>query len=212
MEKFIIEDLSEIAEVMYLDVTVGGYGDAVFVGYYEDAITVLKHLFMFEEPMPFHINIEDVDWDGYNKEYLVTLDSKMNVWCEKAYDYEHNRYLVTEAGCAYVADNCNASLLKCINCCEDELYEVSYDLDDDESDCECDGKCECCNCNQDKKNHDDAHEEITRVATDDSGKLRGFEKSWETHEDGLHYHSTYSFFSSNEDMLKNMMKNFSIKY
>jgi hypothetical protein len=173
---------------------------------------------MFEEPMPFNIDIEDVDWDGYNKEYLVTLDSKMNVWCEKAYDYEHNRYLATETGCAYVADDCNASLLKYIDCCEGELYEVSYDLDNDESDCECDGNCECCSCNQDKniseqkKNLDDAHEEITRVATDDNGKLRGFEKSWETHEDGLHYHSTYSFFSSNEDMLKNMMKNFSIKY
>lgn len=202
MKRLVIEDLSEIAELMYCSIINGENKDVMFVGFYEDAITVLKNLFMIDEPIPYYIDIKDTDWDNYDKEYYVTLDSNMNVWCEKAYDYDNKRYLITETNCLFVADDCNSAILKKIGCDEDDMYEVTYDLDDE---CECNGKCECCNCNDD-------HEVITRVAIDEDGKLRGFEKSWETHEDGLHYKTTYSFYSSNQNMLKDMLDNFDIKF
>lgn len=202
MKRLVIEDLSEIAELMYCSIINCENKDVMFVGFYEDAITVLKNLFMIDEPIPYYIDIKDADWDNYDKEYYVTLDSNMNVWCKKAYDYDNKRYLITETNCLFVADDCNSAILKKIGCDEDDMYEVTYDLDDE---CECNGKCECCNCNDD-------HEVITRVATDEDGKLRGFEKSWETHEDGLHYKTTYSFYSSNQNMLKDMLDNFDIKF
>lgn len=205
MKKFIINDLSEVAESMYFDITEDDYNDVMFVGYYEDAIMVLKHLFMFDDTTPRYVDIVDIDFNDYKKEYYVTLDSDMNVWCTRAYDDIYDRYFHAETECLYIADDCNSALLKYISCSKDEIYEVSYDLDDE---CECGNNCEC-NCTSTEK---DSHEVITRVATDGNGKLKGFEKSWETIEDGLHYHSTYSFYSSNEDMLKNMLENFDIKY
>ena len=203
MKRFLISDLSEVACAMYDNIVDGNLDDVMFVGYYEDTVMVLKHLFMFDDTIPCRINI--LDDDKYKKEYYITLDSDMNVWCEQAYDYEGSYYLDSITERLYIADDCNSALLKHVICNKNEIYEVLYDLDDE---CDCDGNCECCCTDKEK----DSHEVIIRVATDEDGKLRGFEKSWETFEDGLHYHSTYSFFSSNENMLKNMLDNFDIKY
>ena len=87
-----------------------------------------------------------------------------------------------------------------------DVFEVSYDLDDEE--CECDGNCECCRCSEE----DDNHEVVTRVAVDKDGTIRGFEKSWSTHADGLYYHNTYTHYSNNTDMLKQIMDGLNIKY
>ena len=205
MKKFIINDLSEVAESMYFDITEDNYSDVMFAGYYEDAIVVLKHLLMFDNTVPCHIDIAD-DGDFYDKEYFVTLNSDMGVWCTRAYDnHICSCYLPTETECLYIADDCNSVLLKYINCSKDEMYEVSYNLDDE---CECGNNCDC-SCTSTEK---DSHEVVTRVATDGNGKIKGFEKSWETFEDGLYYRTTYSFYSSNEDMLNNILDNFDIKY
>lgn len=199
MNKYIISEIFEIAEAM-CEKVFNGCNDVTFIGCYEDAASIIKDLLIYDETYPYQISIEPEDWDRYDKEYLITLDNEMNIWCEKAYQEEYKRYLSIETGCAFVADDCNSAILKNIK--SDELYEVSYDLEDE---CECDSNCGCCNC-------DSNHEVITRVVTDEDGKLKGFEKSWETHEDGLNYHSTYSFYSSNHDMLKDMLENFNIKY
>ena len=206
MKKFIIEDLSEVAESMYFDITEDiekDYNAVTFAGYYEDAIIVLKHLLMFDETIPCYVDIKDADWYGYEKEYFVTLDFDMNVWCSPAYDCKNNCYLALDTDCLYIADDCNSSLLKYINCPKEEMYEVSYDLDE-----ECDGNCECCHCSDE----DDNQEIVTRVAVDEDGTIRGFEKSWSTHEDGMYYHSTYTHYSNNPDILKQMMDNFDIKF
>lgn len=209
MNRFLIEDLGEVACAMYDSIVDDCIDDVTFVGCYDDAVAIIKELLMFDEILPYQINLEPEDWDGYDKEYYISLDDDMNIWCEKAYSFDHGRYLYTDTRRLFIADDCNSAILKEIGCDEDSMYEVSYDLGDEES--ECDGNCACCQCDENNDSKDN-HEEITRVAVDDNGKLRGFEKSWETHEDGLHYHSTYSFFSNNEDMLKNMLDNFSIKY
>lgn len=210
MKRFLIDSLADVASAMYENIKCLDHNDVMFVGKYEDAIVVIKELLMYDEVFPHHIKITPEFWDGYDKEYYVTLDEDMDVWCEKAYDSEHASYVYDETECLFIADDCNSAILSKIDCNENTIYEVSYDLEDDDCyDCECDGNCECCGLSE-KSN--DAHEVITRVATDEDGKLRGFEKSWETHADGLHYHSTYSFYSSDEKMLKNMLDNFSIKY
>lgn len=220
MKRILIEDLGEIACHMYDSVVDDGLNDVTFVGYYEDAVCLVKELLMFDDITPYNIELKPFESDRYDKEYYITLDKELDIWCCKAYNSEHDCYLYAETGRLFIADDCNSAILNKIGCDEDNMYEVSYDLDDDG----CDG--DCANCkyaeNPDLEKPDDeigrllkgndTHEVITRVATDENGKLRGFEKSWETNEDGLHYHSTYSFFSSNENMLKNMMENFEVKY
>lgn len=210
MEKnrIIIKDLADVAAMMYKRIS-DGDDDVTFIGKYDDAVGALKELFLIDEAFPYNICIEPEEFDWYDKEYLVTLDSKMNVWCEKAYQKENNRYLYTESACIFVADDCDTGVLE--NVIYNELYEVAYGFGDDEEETECDGNCACCEFAE-RDNSEDSQEIVTRVAVDENGKLKGFEKFWNTEEDGLHYHSTYSFFSNNEDMLKNMLDNFNIKY
>lgn len=208
MRRFLIEDIGEIACAMYGAIVDDKLDDVTFVGRYEDTIGVIKELLMFDDIVPYAIELEPEELDGYDMEYYVTLDDELNIWCSKAYSFRHRKYLYTETRRLFVADDCNSAILKEIGCDDDNMYDVSYDTFGDD---ECDGNCACCQCGE-KDVSDDNHEVITRVAVDENGKLRGFEKFWNTDEDGLHYHSTYSFFSNNEDMLKNMLDNFNIKY
>ena len=205
MKKIFIENLSDVAELMYANITEKDYSDISFAGYYEDAIVVIKHLFMFDETVPYNIDISDIDVFGYKEEYFVTLDSDMNVSFRPAYDFINTRYLTFNTDCLYISDDCNSALLKYVKCAMDKMYEVSYSLEDE---CECAGNCETCKCSE----KDDNQEIVTRVAVDEDGTIRGFEKSWSTHEDGMYYHSTYTHYSNNPDMLKQMMDNFDIKF
>jgi len=203
MKRLLINDLGELACIMYNVIVNEGLEDATFVGRYEDAVYIIKELLMFDEAFLYQIDLESVDWGEYDKEYYITLDNELNIWCSKVYDAEDDIITCISTDIAFIADDCDSDALKGIGCDKNGKYKVSYYLDDEEHDC--DGNCECCNCNDD-------HEVITRVATDEDGKLRGFEKSWETHEDGLHYKTTYSFYSSNQNMLKDMLDNFDIKF
>jgi hypothetical protein len=203
MRKIVIEDLYEVAEAMYSLVTETNVKDAEFVGFYEDAQTIVKYLLLFDDTLAYSIELVPEEWSNYEKEYYVSIDSDLNVICTKAYNCNTEHYLEETTDVLFIADDCSSVILSKVDCDEDDKIEVSYEEDE----CECDGNCGCCGAKD-----TDNHEEITRVARDDEGNLRGFEKSWSTHEDGLHYHSTYSFYSNNQNMLKNMLENFSIKY
>lgn len=200
MKRFKIEDLFEVSDAMYSDI-IEGIEETEFIGYYSDVSMVLKYLLTFDETMPCFIHIadaeSDIDVDDYEKEYSIILDSDMNIWCEKA--YKDGRYLFVSSERVYIADDCNPELLDCIDMDVEEVYEVTYGLEPEkerEKDCP-------------KK---DSQEIVTRVAKDKDGKVQGFEKSWDSFEDGMYYRTTYSFFSSNQDMLKNTLENFEVKY
>jgi len=205
MKRFLIYDISDVTELMYREVQ-SGCSDVSFIGLYDDAVKVIKELMFYDGVYPYQILIEPEEWDGYDKEYLVTLDSDLCVWCEKVCR-EHG-YIEIETDCALIADDCSSVLLKKIFCDDEKMYEVSYDLDyEEESNCECDGNCECC-C---FAKNDDEHEVVTRVTTDKNGKVMGFEKAWDTKDGNMNYHTTYSFYSNNENMLKDLLKDFNIK-
>lgn len=204
MNRLLIEDMIDVAKAMY-DMIKNGCEDICFIGKYDDAAMLIKELLMvYDETHIQQVSIESIDWDGYDKEYIVTLDHDFNVWCEKAYQEEHKRYLIIGENCVLIADDCNSKILDNIE--SDVIYEVGYDIDEDEAGC--DENCENCKCHNVLNNH----EEVTRVAVDSDGKLKGFEKSWESNKDGLTYKTFYSYYSNNESMLKNMLENFNIKY
>lgn len=207
MKKFIIDDMADVAVIM-IGKVLDGCRDVTFIGKFEDVSELIKELLLHDEPFPFHIELEAIEIGGYDKEYLVTLDGDLNVWCEKAYQEEREKYLEVDTGCVLIADDCNSALLNKVY--SDEIFEVSYYFENELDSCGCDGNCDCC---EFSKNDDiEQHETVTRVATDENGKLRGFEKSWDTKDGNMNYHTTYSFFSNNENMLKDMLNNFDIKF
>lgn len=188
MERLKIDTMFDLAALM----DVQAYeGDSVtFVGLYEDVRELVRELALVEDIVFDRIDIEPVELDGYDREYYVDIDSDMHVWIEKAYSYEHDIYMINETDVLYIADDCNSKILERID--YEHAVEVTYE--DDEPECDKD------------------HVEETRVAVDDNGVVRGFEKSWTSHENGMTYKTTYTHYSNNQDMLKQLMENFNIKY
>lgn len=70
---------------------------------------------------------------------------------------------------------------------------------------ECDGDCENCCCLENSK-------EETRIDADENtGKILGFNKSWDESEEGIRHSYSFSFHSSDEKSVKEMMKRFGIE-
>lgn len=231
IKKLNVEDTFDIAKFMY-DKIMHGYNDVMFVGLYEDATEVIKELLCYDETKVFNIEIEPEDSDGYDMEYYVYIDEDFNIWCSKAYYFEKNIYLYTEAKCVLIADDCNHEILNHIG--SDEFYEVSYLVEENDTDYNfdykpedpCDGN--CCGCgldcrpdldenpvgNDTKNVKESNHESSTvtsRVAVDENGKIKGFEKTWSSQSGNMTYHSTYSHYGTDQEMIKKLMENFDIK-
>lgn len=200
MKKIIIENILDIADFMY-DKVAEKRGDVTFIELYNDASEVIKSLLMsYGDVRPYHITLEPEDWDGYDKEYLVTLDNEMNIWCEKAYSMENKTYLYMESACVLVADDCNSAILKDIE--YDEIYEVSYDLDEDLED----------NSEDDEELLIKNENEGATISRTKDGRVAGFSKTWSnTDEDGVSYYSSFSHYSDNEELVKKLAKEFGIR-
>lgn len=202
MKKFIIDDLLEVAEAMYDEIVDNKKNDVLFVGFYDEAIAVIKELMMYEEVIPHSLEIHPEEWDLYSKEYYVALDDNMELWCLPAM-YE-DRYLMHDVDITFIMGECSSTILKTIR--TDETVEVS--LEEEDADV-CYGECCCCKCN-DKDNSE--HSVNTRVAVDDKGVIRGFKKEWISTEDGIHYYSSYSHYSNDQDIIEKLMKTFNVEW
>lgn len=83
----------------------------------------------------------------YDKEYIITLSSDLEVFCEKIHD-EYDGYFVENLCGAelYVHSDCSSEAIIDINVdTVEEIVEFEFerDIDDDEDCCEC-KCCECC--------------------------------------------------------------------
>lgn len=209
MKRFIIEDLSEVAEAMYDEIVNKGKEDVMFVGYYEDAMEVIKELLMYEDVIPFSIELHPYFIKGYEKEYYVSLDEDLELWCEPAWYEEKEFYLMSDKDITFITSDSNSAILKTIF--TNEAVEVSFDNDEDDYCEECCGECICHGgCNEEHELPGDKSV-TTRVAVDEDGRIHGFEKTWITNEDGMHYYSRHECYSDNEELLHKLMENFDIK-
>lgn len=207
MKRFIVEDLSEVAEAMYDEIVDNRKEEVLFVGFYDDAIEVVKELLMYEDVIPYSLEIHPEEIDGYTKEYYVSLNNDFEVWCEPAWYDKKEFYLMTDTDITFIADDCNSAIIKTI--CTDEAVEVSFN--DDEYCNDCCGECVCHGgCNEEDESSDD-NSVTTRVAVGKDGRIHGFEKTWVTNKDGMHYYSRYEHYSDNEELLHKLMDDFDIK-
>ena len=106
-----------------------------FVTKYDNAVIVLKELFKYEELTPFLIDISDESYDGYNKEYIISVSNDGNVFCEKF--YRKDRYIMPDDGINYIfkdcTDECISHLYKYKDCIFiDTDFEDEIELRDDE--------------------------------------------------------------------------------
>ena len=208
MKRFQIKDLSDVANAMYDEVVNKEKTDALFVGFYEDALEVIKEVMQFEGVYPRSFEIHPVEWDWYDKEYYVYLDKNLDLWVREA--WKRDVYLDEESDIVFIANDCNSAILKNIE--TNEFVEVSY-ADGLAEDCECDCCEDCCSeCCCGELEPVDNSTVTTRVVVDNNGHIHGFEKTWTSDEGGMHYISTYQHFSNDEDYLKKLMKDFDVKF
>ena len=85
MKKIYIESFEKIAHEMHDKITNKAYSDVSFIGLYDDCIELIDDLLVFGGVCLHYIQIEPEEWDGYDREFLVTIDRELNIWCEKAY-------------------------------------------------------------------------------------------------------------------------------
>ena len=225
MRRLFFEDVHELSNKMIHDVLRGSECVSA-VCHYELATALLSELIQSDIPIG-QIDISDYEWSGYDREYMVTIMDG-NVYCNQAYGrkvdgYSKDEYIESSSDIVYVHQDCNSKILKYIDC--DEIYEFSiYDVDDfDDFECDC-FKCrhENCSCDgfctdEDDNNDDEDgtisyHSDSSTVSKDKNGKPTGFTRSWSiTDEDGTYQSTTYSYYCSDEDMLRKAAKNFDVE-
>jgi len=218
VKRLYIDDYTDIVELMYEKVC-GSCEEATFIGLYEDAVEILKQLVILDETDIHQVSIVPEDWDGYDKEYIVTLDNSFDIWCEKLYRCETESYIRGLAGCVIIADDCNRDAIREPE--TDDIYIASFgDVDAlfEEDECECNGNCECCahygmteSNEEDEELLTDSRSESFNVSRTKDGRIAGFTKSWsDTAADGTISYSSYSYYGSNEDIVKKLAKEFRI--
>lgn len=206
MKRIVFEDVHELSVEMLHDAL--SFSDCVSaVCHYEIATTLLSELIQSEVSIG-QIDISDYEWNGYTKEYVVSLMDG-NVYCNPAYvtekrGYSRDTYLETYADIMYVHQNCNSMVLKYIDC--DKIFEFSVnEMDDDYiygDECEC-------NSDEDIVTH---HSDSVTVSKDKFGNPTGFTKSWSRDNgNGVAQYSSYSYYCSNEDMLRSMAQDLGVE-
>ena len=209
MKRFLINDLSEVAEAMYDEILNHKKNDVLFVGYYEDAVEVVKELSMYEGVIPFSVELHPEFIKGYDREYYVSLNDELEIWCQPAWYEEKEFYFMTDVDIAFIVGDCNSAILKTIRV--EEAVEVTFEADEEEYCEECCGEC-CCGstCNEEETHEITDGESVTRILVDKDGKLRGFSKTWESEEGGVRCHTSYEHYSNSEELLKRLIKEFNI--
>lgn len=206
MERIIYEDLHALSSAMLHDAL--NFSDCVSaICHYDIATALLSELIQSEVSIG-QINISDYEWNGYDKEYAVTIMDGY-LYCNPIYGmkkdgYSKEGYLGTYADVAYVHQDCNSKLLKYLEC--DKIYEFAVEKLDDIDDF--DDMRECCECHFDTDCDDvivTQNSDSVTVSRDKFGKPTGFTKSW-TRDNGcgVTQYSSYSYYCSDEDMLRNL--------
>lgn len=225
MRRLFFEDVHELSNKMIHDVLRGSECVSV-VCHYELATALLSELIQSDIPIG-QIDISDYEWSGYDREYMVTIMDG-NVYCNQAYGrkvdgYSKDEYIESSSDIVYVHQDCNSKILKYIDC--DEIYEFSiYDVDDfDDFECDCfeckHDECLCDRCSDVDDDNDDEDDgtilycsDSSTISKDKNGKPTGFTRSWSiTDEDGTYQSTTYSYYCSDEDMLRKAAKNFDVE-
>lgn len=156
------------------------------------------------------LDFAEIDDRDYDREYLLSLyededDDYWHISIEQIYDYENNRYFATDGYVLFHEDVNSKALTDMQSNKNAELSGYDWFIigeDDCEDDCEC-HSCKRCD-------NDTNESESTYVSRDKNGTPIGFQKTWYTKENGVDYYSSYSHYTSDLDMLKEIAEEFGV--
>ena len=137
-KELIIDDIEELVATVMSDV------ENIDIAYriiakYEEASAIVKELLQYEETSAYHLEIWDEGWDGYDKEFLITIDNTLAILCEPL--YQDGDYLSYDSDKVFIMDGCSQ---KSVADCEDGAVIVVMYSDSIDDKCEC--TCSECSC------------------------------------------------------------------
>lgn len=166
------------------------YGDISIIAKYNKAKEIIKELLCIGYNIA-SIELHREDFENYYDEYIIGLNHD-GVWCEK---FKRNSgYFEDESDVIYIMDNCSSNVIP--YCKGKFLYEVSVCEDDEE----------LLNTSNDTQNS-----ESTYVSRSKDGTPTGFCKSWVTVKDGMTCYSSYSHYSDDVNMLREVASDFGVE-
>jgi len=131
MDRLYFDDYIDMAEYMYDEATDDIYIVAVL--YYEDAIKLLRELLSFDDVEISALDIEPPLYNGYDREYYVSLDEYKTLSVEPA--YVGDIYLNTDADKLLIDGAAHSGAISDMPL--DHCYEVLVDeIDDEFAECE----------------------------------------------------------------------------
>ena len=86
-------DTCDLAYNMYMYSHNPDGNHTILIAGYEIVSEMLKDLMQFEDTTAFSIHLDDTEMDGYEDEYILTLDDEQNVWIEP-FKNKEGKYLI----------------------------------------------------------------------------------------------------------------------
>lgn len=134
MDKIVFNDY---ASLVYKMLETADSGDVAYaVCFFEDAVGVLKELMSIDDVSVGGIEIAEKEYNGYSKEYYISIDSDFIVDVQPAWhdtnEYNEAGYLYYEAAKTYIVGDANSAIIKNVD--KSTCYEIEFDLLNDKSD------------------------------------------------------------------------------
>ena len=86
-------DTCDLAYNMYMYSHNPDGNHTILIAGYEIVSEMLKDLMQFEDTTAFNIYLDNPEMDGYEDEYILTLDGEQNVWIEP-FKNKNGNYLI----------------------------------------------------------------------------------------------------------------------
>ena len=116
------------------------YKDVAIIAKYEEARQIIKELMCLGYDL-HSIVIHDVEYDGYEAEYIISLYDD-ELWVEPM--MRESGYITDDSPIMYVLGNCSSKVIP--YCKGKVMFEVTVG----EEECDCD-ECCCCECDDNKE-------------------------------------------------------------
>ena len=82
------------------------------IAHYEVMIDFINELVKNTDFSLINISIEDPEMDGYDREWVLTIDPDGYIWCEKVYRSGHGGYLFCDEDIVFVHEDVDNGFIK----------------------------------------------------------------------------------------------------
>lgn len=157
------------------------------VSHYNIMKDIINYLVKNTSFMLCDIELEEPNYRNYYDEYILTIDSNLEIWCQKA-KLDNGKYVRVEDSVTFVHSDVNSKFVV-IN--KDEcLIEFDFGTEE-ETECSCNECCDCCECGN-------------AIAIESDDNIHGFTVN-RSDENSCY---SYSFYSTNMGLVEQMAKMF----